>query len=204
MSTWKQESQVPQLSVELPTSLKATLDAETMQSGRSPSSVVTRALAQYLEQRMLHEVIGCARHAYAGATIALAAAILATPLASASAKDEAGVTTQYHHSRNAHLGRIYAGQVTLNAFGQVISKVGPIKPLSPKEKAALGEEVRDDLATADELIAQARAALQPKPAVDQAEATIESDFAPAAGANQSLRDIAASADQRRPTNLPRR
>jgi hypothetical protein len=31
-------------------------------------------------------------------------------------------------------------------------------------------------------------------AVEQAEATIEADFAPAAGANEPLREIAASAD----------
>jgi acetolactate decarboxylase len=41
---------MPQLSVELPTSLKAALDAEAIGSGRSPSSIITRALAQYLEK----------------------------------------------------------------------------------------------------------------------------------------------------------
>jgi acetolactate decarboxylase len=39
-----------QLSVELPKSLKAALDAEAIGSGRSPSSIITRALAQYLEK----------------------------------------------------------------------------------------------------------------------------------------------------------
>jgi Transglycosylase SLT domain len=108
-----------------------------------------------------------------------------------------GLATQYYHSRNPYLGQRYAGRVTLNGSGKVISNIGPIKPLSPEEKAALGEEVPDHLAAADELIAKARAARQPrtKPtAVEQAEATIEADFAPAAGANEPLRDIAASAD----------
>jgi hypothetical protein len=41
---------VLQFQVEIPTSLKAALDAETIRSGRSPSSIITRALAQYLEK----------------------------------------------------------------------------------------------------------------------------------------------------------
>jgi hypothetical protein len=109
-----------------------------------------------------------------------------------------GVATQYYHSRNASLGQAYAGRVTLNGSGKIISNIGPIKPLSAEEKAALGDEVPDHLAAADELIAKARAARQPKPApttIEQAEATIEADFAPAAGANGPLRDIAAAADQ---------
>ncbi|HUL09349.1 MAG TPA: hypothetical protein VLV76_23660 [Candidatus Acidoferrum sp.] len=109
-----------------------------------------------------------------------------------------GLATQYYHSRNASLGQAYAGRVTLNGSGKVISNIGPIKPLSAEEKAALGDEVPDHLAAADELIAKARAARQPKPApvaIEQAQATIEADFAPAAGTNEPLRDIAASADQ---------
>ena len=106
-----------------------------------------------------------------------------------------GVATQYYHSRNPYLGQIYAGRVTLNASGKVISSIGPIKPLSPEEKAALGDEVPDHMAAADELIAKARAARLPKSAIEQAEATIEADFAPAAGAGTPLRDIAGSADQ---------
>jgi hypothetical protein len=108
-----------------------------------------------------------------------------------------GVATQYYHSRNPSLGQAYAGRVTLNGSGKVISNIGPIKPLSPEEKAALGDEVPDHMAAADELIAKARAARQPKTtpaAVEQAQATIEADFAPAAGANMPLPDIAASAD----------
>jgi hypothetical protein len=112
--------------------------------------------------------------------------------------DDWGIATQYYHSRNPSLGQAYAGRVTLNGSGKVISNIGPIKPLSPEEKAALGDEVPDHMAAADELIAKARAARLPKTkptAVEQAEATIEADFAPAAGANEPLRDIAASADQ---------
>src|SRR5262249_11828069 len=98
-----------------------------------------------------------------------------------------GVATQYYHSRNSYLGQVYAGRVTLNGSGKVISSIGPIKPLSPEEKAALGEEVPDHLAAADELIAKARAARQPKSAaVEQAAATLEADFIPAAGANEPL------------------
>src|SRR5215468_5260092 len=90
-----------------------------------------------------------------------------------------GVATQYYHSRNPSLGGVYAGRVTLNGSGKVISNIGPIKPLSAEEKAALGDEVPDHLAAADELIAKARAARQPKTtAVEQAEATIEANFAP--------------------------
>jgi hypothetical protein len=111
--------------------------------------------------------------------------------------DDWSIATQYYHSRNPSLGQAYSGRVTLNGSGKVISNIGPIKPLSAEEKAALGEEVPDHLAAADELIAKARAARQPKTkptAVEQAEATIEARFAPAAGANEPARDIAASAD----------
>ena len=66
--------------------------------------------------------------------------------------------TQYYHSRNPYLGPVYAGRVTLNGSGKVISNIGPIKPLSPEEKAALADEVPDQMATADALIAKARAA----------------------------------------------
>jgi hypothetical protein len=113
-----------------------------------------------------------------------------------------GVATQYYHSRNPYLGQIYAGRVTLNASGKVISSIGPIKPLSPEEKAALGDEVPDHLAAADELIAKARAARLPKSAVEQAEATIEADFAPAADASAPPRDIAGSADQQATDDPP--
>jgi len=116
-----------------------------------------------------------------------------------------GVATQYYHSRNPSLGGTYAGRVTLNASGKLISNVGPIKPLSAEEKAALSDEVPDHLAAADELIAKARAARQPKQAkpavIEEAQATIETDFAPAAGANEPIRDIAASADQQ-PDDAP--
>ena len=115
--------------------------------------------------------------------------------------DDWGVATQYYHSRNPYLGQTYAGRVTLNAAGKVISNVGPIKPLTAEEKAALGDEVPDHMAAADELIAKARAARQPKKttttptAIEQAEATIEADFAPAAGTSEPLREIVASADE---------
>jgi acetolactate decarboxylase len=46
---------VPQLSAEIPPSLKAALDIETARSGRSASFVVTAALARYLE-RPIHTV----------------------------------------------------------------------------------------------------------------------------------------------------
>jgi hypothetical protein len=118
--------------------------------------------------------------------------------------DDWGVATQYYHSRNPYLGQRYAGRV-LNAAGKVISNVGPIKPLTAEEKAAIGGEVADHMAAADELIAKARAARQPKmtapTAVEQAQATIEADFAPAAGASEPLREIAASADAQ-PTSAP--
>jgi len=108
-----------------------------------------------------------------------------------------GVATQYYHSRNPYLGQAYAGRVTLNGSGRVISNMGPVKPLSAEEKAALGDEVPDHMAAADDLIAKARAARQPKAApapVEQAEATPEADLMPAAGSNAPLREIVASAD----------
>jgi hypothetical protein len=74
-----------------------------------------------------------------------------------------GVATQYYHSRTAQLGRLYAGRVTLNASGKVISDIGPIKPLTEEEKLALAASVPDALAAADELIAKSRAMRQPKP-----------------------------------------
>jgi len=108
-----------------------------------------------------------------------------------------GVATQYYHSRNPYLGQPYAGRVTLNGSGKVISNVGPIKPLSPGEKIALGLEFPEHMAAAEELIARLRALRQPKTvtAVEQAETTIEADFVPAAGANELPREIAASADE---------
>ena len=116
--------------------------------------------------------------------------------------DDWGVATQYYHSRNPSLCQAYAGRVTLNGAGKVISNIGPIKPLSPEEKAALGDEVPDHMAAADELIAKARAARQATTtptAVEQAAATIEAEFAPAAGTNEPLREIAASADGQSPS-----
>ena len=46
---------MPQLSADLPASLKEALDYEAARSGRTTSSVVTAALAQYLE-RPIHTV----------------------------------------------------------------------------------------------------------------------------------------------------
>jgi acetolactate decarboxylase len=51
----RQEAQVPHLSADIPASLQAALEEETARSGRSPSFVVTAALAQYLE-RPIHTV----------------------------------------------------------------------------------------------------------------------------------------------------
>ncbi len=107
-----------------------------------------------------------------------------------------GVATQYYHSRTLQIGRAYAGRVTLNSFGKVISNIGPIVPLSPGEKIALGLEVPDHLAAAEELIARLRALRQPKTIlVEQAAATIESDVTPAAGGNAPAPEIAASPDE---------
>jgi acetolactate decarboxylase len=46
------EAQLPQLSADIPASLKAALDRKAAQSGLSPSAIVTAALAQYLEHRI--------------------------------------------------------------------------------------------------------------------------------------------------------
>src|SRR5215470_2558529 len=73
-----------------------------------------------------------------------------------------GIATQYYHSRNPSLGGVYAGRVTLNGSGKVISNIGPIKPLSAEEKAALAAEIPDQVAAADALIAKARAARSPR------------------------------------------
>src|SRR5262249_40721 len=108
-----------------------------------------------------------------------------------------GVATQYYHSRTPYIGQAYAGRVTLNGFGKVISNVGPIKPLSPEEKAVLGGEVSDHMAAADDLVAKARVARQPKTeptAVERAETPIEAKFAPAAGATEPIRDGGGWAD----------
>jgi len=108
-----------------------------------------------------------------------------------------GVATQYYHSRTPYLGSAYAGRVTLNGSGKVISNVGPIKPLSPEEKSALGMEIPDHMAAAEELIARLRALRQPQrvTAIEQAEAAIESAVAPAAGASASGMETVASADE---------
>jgi hypothetical protein len=103
--------------------------------------------------------------------------------------------SRYYHSRNPSLGRAYAARLTINAFGKVISSVGPIKPLTKEEKAALPGEVDAHMAAADALIAKSRAMRQPNPAltpVEQAAITVE----PAAGpATAPGTELAASADE---------
>src|SRR5271169_6090796 len=46
----RQEGQVPQLIADIPASLMAALEAEAARSGRSVSSILVAALAQYLEK----------------------------------------------------------------------------------------------------------------------------------------------------------
>jgi hypothetical protein len=103
--------------------------------------------------------------------------------------------SRYYHSRNPSLGRAYAARLTINAFGKVISSVGPIKPLTKAEREALASEIPARLAAVDELLAKSRAMRQPKPAltkVEQAAIAIEpaAGSAPAQGA-----ELAASADE---------
>jgi hypothetical protein len=102
----------------------------------------------------------------------------------------------YYHSRNGGVGSSYAGRVTLNAFGKVISNVGPIKPLTKEEKAQLAED--DSLAAADDLIARLRALRQPTaaaaaPATSEAAAALSQAMTQAAAAQPTTR-IAASAN----------
>jgi acetolactate decarboxylase len=46
----RQEVNVPKLSIDIPASVKAAIDAEATRTGRSPSFVVSTALARYLEK----------------------------------------------------------------------------------------------------------------------------------------------------------
>jgi len=81
-----------------------------------------------------------------------------------SLKSETGdwnTASIYYHSRNGGVGSSYAGRVTVNAFGKVISNIGPIKPLTKAEKAQLAADVPDALAAADDLIARLRALREP-------------------------------------------
>lgn len=87
-----------------------------------------------------------------------------------------GLATQYYHSRTPELGIAYgqrvAGvggvngkrlrgiQVTLNAYGRVISSAGPVKHLSDEERAALAAELPELLANAQALIEKSRAMRQ--------------------------------------------
>ena len=88
--------------------------------------------------------------------------------------------SRYYHSRNPSLGRAYAARLTINAFGKVISSVGPIKPLSKAEREALAREIPARLAAVDELLAKSRAMRQPKPGLTEAgQAAIATE--PAAG-----------------------
>ncbi len=98
---------------------------------------------------------------------------------------------RYYHSRTPSLGRAYAARLTVNAFGKVISSVGPVVPLTKSERRILAAEVPDHMAAADELLARSRAMRQPKKtltAVEQAVVSLE----PAAG-------LAASADAASPS-----
>jgi hypothetical protein len=107
--------------------------------------------------------------------------------------------SRYYHSRNPSLGRAYAARLTINAFGKVISSVGPIKPLTKDEKASLPADVDEHMAAANELLAKSRAMRQPKPALsamEQAAIAVE----PAAGpASTQDAELAASADEQPPS-----
>ncbi len=91
---------------------------------------------------------------------------------------------RYYHSRTPSLGARYAARLTLNASGQVISSVGPVKRLTREEKAALAAEIPARLALTDELLARSRAMRQPK-AASLAEPMVETAaleaIVPAAG-----------------------
>ena len=120
-----------------------------------------------------------------------------------------GIATQYYHSRNPSLGGVYAGRVTLNGSGKVISNIGPIKPLTKDEKAAVAADVPDALAAADELIARLRALREPAAApptgtaapapADERVAALAQAMTQAAAAQPTTR-IAASTPARPGTN----
>jgi Transglycosylase SLT domain len=109
-------------------------------------------------------------------------------------------SARYYHSRTPSLGRAYAARLTVNAFGKVISSIGPIVPLTKEERRILAADVAERMAATDELLAKSRAMRQPKrttalTAVEQAAIAVE----PAAGStNRSgftpTREAAASAD----------
>lgn len=112
-------------------------------------------------------------------------------------------SARYYHSRTPSLGRAYAARLTVNAFGKVISSIGPIVPLTKEERRILAADVAERMAATDELLAKSRAMRQPKKtaltAVEQAAISIE----PAAGStNRSgftpTGEIAASADATAP------
>jgi hypothetical protein len=114
--------------------------------------------------------------------------------------------SRYYHSRNPSLGRAYAARLTINTFGKVISSVGPIKPLTKEEKAALASEIPARLAAVEELLAKSRAMRQPKPTLTEAERAAIS-IEPAAGPVLSQEaELAASTDEPTPsqtaTTLP--
>jgi hypothetical protein len=103
--------------------------------------------------------------------------------------------SRYYHSRNPSLGRAYAARLTINTFGKVISSVGPIKPLTKEEEAALASEIPARLAAVEELLAKSRAMRQPKPALTAAEQAAIA-IQPAAGPAASQEaELAASADE---------
>ena len=114
----------------------------------------------------------------------------------------------YYHSRNGGVGSSYAGRVTLNAFGKVISNIGPIRPLTKAEKAQLAADVPDALAAADELIVRLRALREPAapPAATAAAASTDESVAALgqamtqAAAAQPTTRIAASTPARPGTN----
>jgi hypothetical protein len=113
-----------------------------------------------------------------------------------SLKSETGdwtIASQYYHSRNGGVGPAYAGRVTLNAFGKVISNAGPIKPLTKDEKAALAADIPDSLAAADELITRLRALRQP------AAATAGNTAAPTGQAGAALAQAMTQAAAAQPT-----
>lgn len=99
----------------------------------------------------------------------------------------------YYHSRNGGVGPAYAGRTTVNAFGKVISNVGPIKALTKAEKAELAAD--DSLAAADDLIARLRALREPQPA-----ASSSGDAAAALG--QAMTQAAASQPTTRTAAIP--
>jgi hypothetical protein len=97
---------------------------------------------------------------------------------------------RYYHSRTPSLGRAYAARLTINAFGKVISSVGPIVPLTKEERRILAAEVPDHMAAADELLARSRAMRQPRKPLTAVEQAVSLE--PAAGG------LAASADAASP------